>query len=104
MRFWPALTRWRGEGEGSDKRDAEERRGVAALSKRDARMAMLLMARRSREDAKERCGVGERGGGAQKVSVYGRFGFRQRIRKGTLDMGVMDGKAPIGDRRMIGAL
>ena len=32
-----------------------------------------------------------RGGRAQKVSVYGPSGFRQRIRNGTLDMGVMDG-------------
>ena len=44
MRFRPALTRWRGEGEGLDRTDAKERRNVAALPKRDARMAMLLMA------------------------------------------------------------
>ena len=44
MRFRLALTRCRGEGEALDKRDAKERRGVATLPERDARMAMLSMA------------------------------------------------------------
>ncbi|KAJ8641970.1 hypothetical protein MRB53_018664 [Persea americana] len=102
MRFRPALTRWRGEGEGLDRIDAKERRNVAALPKRDARMAMLLMAVLDWKptmmglDGAVAMWLGllkasVRGGRAQKVSVYGRSGFRQIIRNGTLDMGVMDG-------------
>ena len=60
MRFRPALTRCRGEGEVLDRRDAEERHGDAALPKRDARMAKLSMARRSCEDVEERRSGGER--------------------------------------------